>query len=333
MKMQMKALGVGAGLCLAGLVAAPANGDLIMTEIGDPTNNPRALFVEVFNNGGTAVDLTDWSLAKYNDGSATPGVVVDLGPAGTLVPGDYIVVGAQMFEDAFFFAPTLVFTLDDDSQNPDNGNDAWALRAPGGGIVDIYGEIGVDGVGTVWEYRDGRAVREPSAQAASDVFLDANWFTTTQGTGGNDNPFFGEVAPGDYDPFFWDGASTDDPNIVGVTEFNVGTTETRFSITRDYVVTNTGDTQTLDLTGATFSGVNASNFEVLTDPLPTGIAPGGGTAVLEIEFTPTPDLAVGYEATLTITSNDEGGDDLVVTVTATATPSTASADATWPLYE
>lgn len=114
------------------------------------------------------------------------------------------------------------------------------------------------------------------------------------------------------------GSLPDDPDISGASSLDLGVTDTATPVSAVYMVTNTGASAALDITGVVFGGPDAGSFSVTTSPLPTGIAAGGGTAGLVVEFTPTAGVEGPYAAEMTVSSTDGGGDDLVVDLAAFA---------------
>ncbi len=148
-----------------------AEGELILSEVVDHQSSAQVKFIEVYNPGSSAVSLTGWSLVRYSNGG-TEGVDVPLGTGEVAAGGAYVIVnldGAADFEGLFGFPPD--WTSDEVNGN---GNDAWALAA-GGVNVDVYGEIGVDGVGTAWDYTDSVATRNDGVNAPTTTWSAAEW--------------------------------------------------------------------------------------------------------------------------------------------------------------
>jgi hypothetical protein len=124
-------------------------------------------------------------------------------------------------------------------------------------------------------------------------------FFGVAGFGGGDRVSAAEFA-------FLGTAVSDDPILTTPDEYSVinnGATET-IQVT----LTNDGVAQTLNVTDVRVTGTNAAGFTVLTDftsPLP--IAPGGGTALIDIQVDPSnlPSPGVAFSGTfLEIDSND-----------------------------
>ena len=160
---------------LACMVGSLAWGqDLIISEVVDATL-PGGLpkYVELTNCGSAPIDLSAYSIGNFNNGGTTLGGGASTVLSGIVGPGESHVVsyengdapGVSIFFDTYGFdADNLelgAFT---------NGDDVIALflgPATGDGsdatLVDVYGVIGVDGTGEVWEYTDGFSFRNPDS--------------------------------------------------------------------------------------------------------------------------------------------------------------------------
>ncbi len=163
-----------------------ANG-LIISEIVDgtlPGGQPK--WVELTNCGAEPADLADFSIGNFNNGDLTlgGGRSTQLNDV-TLNPGESYVIAYEfepeagatsMFETVYGRAPAQYI-------GPFiNGDDVLALflgqaLAEDGSdatLHDVYGVLGVDGSGEIWEHTDSYAVRNPGA-GPSPVFDDAEW--------------------------------------------------------------------------------------------------------------------------------------------------------------
>jgi hypothetical protein len=172
---------------LIAATATTASADLIISEIVDATL-PGGLpkFVEITNTGGSAVNLGDYSIGNINNGGVELGGGASTALSGQLGACESYVIAYEfepdpgvvsMFEQVYGFLPdqwlgTFI-----------NGDDVVVLflgLATGDGsdatIVDIYGVIGVDGSGEVWEYTDGYSFRLGTIAAANPTFDAAEWF-------------------------------------------------------------------------------------------------------------------------------------------------------------
>lgn len=147
---------------------------LLLTEIVDFDVPSTLRYVEVWNPGAAPVDLGDWELAVYEDGSSIP--VRSSFPAGASVPagGCYIVGPDNGTLPADFQAAFGVSAGAFLNAVRGDGNDAYALLQ-NGVRVDTYGQIGTDGSGTFWDYRHQVAWRDPSVQTPRATMLPSEW--------------------------------------------------------------------------------------------------------------------------------------------------------------
>jgi hypothetical protein len=178
----LRKLVLGAGL--VALTAMPAQADLIISEVVDATL-PGGLpkFVELTNTGTDPVDLSNYSIGNFNNGGTELGGGAATVLSGTLGSCESYVIsyengdepGIGLFFDTYGFDPDNfdlgAFT---------NGDDVIALfegAATGDGsdatLIDVYGVIGVDGSGEVWEYTDGYAQRQ--VNTANPTFDPSEW--------------------------------------------------------------------------------------------------------------------------------------------------------------
>jgi cysteine-rich repeat protein len=87
-------LGASMATAMMTLQAATGSG-LVINEVDyDNVGTDTAEFVEIFNGGATPVVLTGYQLVLVNGSNSTVYKTVDLGPAGTLMAGQYLVVGS-----------------------------------------------------------------------------------------------------------------------------------------------------------------------------------------------------------------------------------------------
>jgi hypothetical protein len=156
-----------------GLVSTASAGRLIISEVVDGSRTgglPK--FVELTNVSDSAIpDLSAYSIANANNGATTlgGGASTQL-PAVPLAAGDSYVIAYEAspfttFVDTYGFAPDFgaggAFINGDDVillfQGP-----AVDAGFPWTNIEDSFGDLGVDGTATAWEYMDSWARRNPS---------------------------------------------------------------------------------------------------------------------------------------------------------------------------
>jgi hypothetical protein len=149
-------------LVISGLVDGPITGGL-----------PKAIEFYVVND---IPDLSEYGFGSANNGGGTDGEEYTF-PADPAVAGTHIWVSYDngttptAFEDYFGFLPTYLTT----NQAPNiNGDDAIELFY-NGTVIDIFGEIDVDGTGQPWEHLDGWAYRVTDSGEDGTTFVLANW--------------------------------------------------------------------------------------------------------------------------------------------------------------
>ena len=178
-------------LCRYGLMAAslmltmPLAANIFLTEIVDGTLPGAA---------PKYIEITNASASSYTFGSG--GGIIVLSNASTDFTVDVDMTGISILAGQTVTVSTNSGTQDVTFQNvygfaPDylsggaafgNGNDGYALvdngvDAASGIFLDLFGEVGVDGIGTVWEYTDGYAYRNLGLTAGNNGTFDpGNWF-------------------------------------------------------------------------------------------------------------------------------------------------------------
>ncbi len=163
--------------------AAPVEPPVILSEVVDGTlTGGKPKWLEISNCGTEAVDLSNYRIALFANGSVTENFLsMGYGDmSGFLAPGDSYVVandnsgpGAE-FLSVYGYEADLYFG----SANS-NGNDVYhLLRSAGTGevLVDAHGQIGVDGEGTAWWYQDSYAYSLPGRAPNGGDFQASNWY-------------------------------------------------------------------------------------------------------------------------------------------------------------
>ncbi|WP_413165990.1 endonuclease/exonuclease/phosphatase family protein [Capilliphycus salinus ALCB114379] len=143
--------------------------DLIITGIIDgPLTGGVPKAVEFFALNDIP-DLSLYGFGSANNGGGTNGQEYTF--SGSALAGDYIYIATETTEFNNFFG----FNPDDTSiASSINGDDAIELFL-NGSVVDIFGEINVDGTGQPWEYMDGWAYRVPGTGPDGTTFNLSNW--------------------------------------------------------------------------------------------------------------------------------------------------------------
>ncbi|SEJ23262.1 ExeM/NucH family extracellular endonuclease [Demequina mangrovi] len=126
-------------LAATAVVSAPASAaapDLFISEYVEGSGFNKA--VEIFNGTGAAVDLADYAVVPYHNGSTDPYTTIEL--SGTLEPGDVFVVASSTTSSTNDVAALADLTTGSVAWN---GNDA-VLLTHDGATIDVLGTVGDD---------------------------------------------------------------------------------------------------------------------------------------------------------------------------------------------
>jgi predicted extracellular nuclease/endonuclease I len=157
---------------LLALMCAPmahAN-DIVITGVVDGSLSgglPKAIEIFVIND---IADLATCGVGAANNGGGTDGQEVTFN-AGPATAGTYIYVASESTQFTNFFGFSPDYTS---SAASINGDDAIELFC-GGTVVDVFGDINVDGNGEAWEYLDGWAARVADTGPDGSNFQIASW--------------------------------------------------------------------------------------------------------------------------------------------------------------
>lgn len=160
---------------MVGSITAEAiTSDLVLTGVFDgplPNGTPKGVELYVLND---IADLSEYGLGSANNGGGSDGVEFTF-PAIAASAGDYLYVTNDAIQFVAFFGFAADF--EDNSMNSSvsiNGDDAMELFKSGV-VVDVFGEIDVDGSGTAWEYTDGWAYRQNGTGPDGSTFVLSSW--------------------------------------------------------------------------------------------------------------------------------------------------------------
>ncbi len=145
--------------------------DLIITGVIDgPLTGGVPKAVEFFTTADIP-DLSIYGFGSANNGGGSDGEEFSF-PVVAVSSGSFIYVAteATSFTSFFGFAP-------DSTSNAAsiNGDDAIELFQ-NGVVVDVFGDINVDGTGQPWEYLDGWTYRNDNTGPDGSTFVLGNWY-------------------------------------------------------------------------------------------------------------------------------------------------------------
>ncbi|MBI1225498.1 MAG: HYR domain-containing protein [Bacteroidetes bacterium] len=149
-------------MVIVGVVDGPLSG-----------GTPKAMELYVLES---IPDLSVFTLSAYFNGNTNPGANYTF-PSISAAAGTRIWIASTAsapptsttFFDYFGFEPTFVNNVVNI-----NGDDAFRLFQ-GGTVIDQFGEVGVDGTGTFWDYLDGWVYRVDNSGPDGATFPQANW--------------------------------------------------------------------------------------------------------------------------------------------------------------
>lgn len=142
--------------------AATSQAALLITGVMDgdlPGGEPKAM--ELYNTGGASLDLSDYTLRLYSNGSAGPGSTSVL--SGSISAGGFAYLlgtgDTPEFVSLFGNSGDFANAAEYSTVNA-NGNDVYEVFLTANPtLVDRYGVIGTDGAGEAWEFLDSWAYR------------------------------------------------------------------------------------------------------------------------------------------------------------------------------
>ncbi|MGD9489726.1 MAG: lamin tail domain-containing protein [Calditrichaceae bacterium] len=163
----------GMMLLLIPLTVTPvfAQSDMIITGVVDgPLTGglPKAVEFYTVNN---IADLSIYGFGSANNGGGTDGEEFTF-PAVSVTSGTFLYVATESAEFSNFFGFSPDYTSG--SAPSINGDDAIELFK-NGSVVDVFGDINVDGTGQPWDYLDGWAYRVDGTGPDGTAFVLANW--------------------------------------------------------------------------------------------------------------------------------------------------------------
>ncbi len=154
-------------MAMANTVAAQ---ELVITGVIDgPLSGGIPKAVEIYVRSDVA-DLSNFGVGGANNGGGTDGQEFTF-PAVAASAGDFLYLASETtgFTSFFGFAPDYT-----SSAASINGDDAIELFKDGS-VIDVFGDINVDGSGQAWEYLDGWAYRVSGTGPDGSAFALASW--------------------------------------------------------------------------------------------------------------------------------------------------------------
>lgn len=153
--------------------SAVAQSDLLISGVVDgdlPGGKPKAIEIYVIND---IADLSVYGIGSANNGGGTDGVEF-IFPADAATAGDFIYLRSADGGDDVLFSDYFGFAANYESGAAAiNGDDAVELFL-NDVLVDVFGDINVNGDDQSWDYTDGWAYRQ-NGTGPSDTFTESEW--------------------------------------------------------------------------------------------------------------------------------------------------------------
>ncbi len=153
--------------------SAFAQSDLLISGVVDgdlPGGKPKAIEIYVIND---IADLSVYGIGSANNGGGTDGVEFVF-PADAATAGDFIYICSADGGDDVLFSGYFGFDADYFAGAAAiNGDDAVELFL-NDVVVDVFGDINVNGDGESWDYTDGWAYRQ-NGTGPSATFVESEW--------------------------------------------------------------------------------------------------------------------------------------------------------------
>ena len=293
-------------LLLTLFFSAISSSQVLITELADPNNDATARYVEIYNAGTSAQDMTGWTLQRYTNGNSGLSTnVVDLAPIGSLAAGSFAIIASNATNFQTVYGMAADIDAGTGGPGDSNGDDQIVLYN-GSTVVDIFGVPGEDGSGTCHEFEDGRAERKATVTSANPTWSSSEWNVWADSTisGCTTHTNSPREAPTDFDPKAWIGTSvSSDPNLLisSPTEANVYTST---------MVDVTIDIFNFSLSADNGSGASDNSGDGYIKS--TLVTVGGSTENADFFTTTLPQIEVvpGSSYTLTLELVDNDGSSL-----------------------
>ncbi len=175
------------------LCGGRSHGDVVVNELLGSTTGADLEFIELYNTGDTAVDLTDWSIELWESDSDDSGFLNAEADgdspyllSGSIDPGGYFLLANELAETGFGVTADVSLP----SNAIENSSFTLLLKDAGGNIVNsIFETDGGDGDAA----NDGAALITPDLTVGPDgPFLPAGFYRV--GDGGSTTAFL-EFSP------------------------------------------------------------------------------------------------------------------------------------------
>ena len=241
-------------LIISGVVDGPLSG-----------GTPKAVELYVIEN---IADLSIYGIGSANNGGGTDGQEFTF-PAISVAAGSYLTVSYESVQFNNFFGSSPSYTS---SAASINGDDAIELFKSGA-VIDVFGNINVDGTGQPWEYKDGWAYRNTGSYANGGIWDISEWSFSGPDALDGESTNASAVTPmpiGSFTTASGGGAITQSSNVFsGLAEgsYNVSITDANGCSSESQVVSiGSNPTPELTVTSSSVSCFGGSDGSVTITP-------------------------------------------------------------------
>jgi len=283
-------------LLLTAATQPVAASDLVITGVVDgPLSGglPKSIELCVLND---VADLSIYGVGSANNGGGTDGEEFTF-PAGPASGGTFLYVASEDvgFSTFFGFAPTYT-----SGAANINGDDAIELFMSGG-VVDVFGDINVDGTGQPWEHLDGWTYRNTGTGPDGTTFNIANWSFSGPNALDGEASNATATTPFPVGTFASCGGTPPDPSPeILLSEVVVTPTAGEF-IEIHNPTGATIDLSDVYLTDATFAGGGTFYYNIVTG----ANAGGGGFSDFHARFPDGATIAAGEFQTISLAGSED----------------------------
>ncbi len=291
-----------------------AKANLILTGILDGPLSGGTKVIEVYVTADIA-DLSVYGFEFANNGAAVAGTQEYTFPTGAASEGDFLYF-ANNADNCLNY---LGFPADvvDNFFGQFNGDDVILLYQ-NGGIIDVFGEAGVDGSGTAWDHLDSWAYRNDFTGPDGDVFVQENWTVgtpeelvgaTENSTSANPFPYGTYIYNTPANPILsFVGNSMTVNEAAGTVDISVSITAANANATSVNIMVDPSSTTdasdySLSATTVTFPADSTTNQIITVTINDDAVQEIPETLVLMLD-SPTNSATFGADVTYTITIND-----------------------------
>jgi len=255
------------------LMTGLINGQIFITELADPSDDTGCRYIELYNSSTSSVDLSangGYKIQRYVNDDTTPDISVML--TGTINAESFYTIGLAEFNTCYGFTPNMV--VEASASLFSNGDDKLLLIDNTDSAIDLFGNIGVEGVDTCDDFRDGRAERKADVTFGnSGSWMESNWNMTGIGNPtGCTSYTTGPIATTDnvFDPGAWIGAPVPTNTLLSFVNSTANVSEDVGSVEVCVAITNpdanNATTVELSLDGSS-STSNGNDYSSISFPV------------------------------------------------------------------